>query len=42
MPVAVFVVGCVFGTERYSGGTFANMMVVSLGVAIASYGEPRH
>ena len=40
MPVAVFVVGCVFGTEKYSGGTFANMMVVSLGVAIASYGEP--
>ena len=39
MPVAVFVVGCVFGTEKYSSGTFANMMVVSLGVAIASYGE---
>ena len=39
MPVAVFIVGCVFGTEKYSSGTFANMMVVSLGVAIASYGE---
>lgn len=39
MPVAVFIVGCVFGTEKYSSGTFANMMIVSLGVAIASYGE---
>lgn len=39
MPVAVFVVGCAFGTEKYSSGTFANMLIVSLGVAIASYGR---
>ncbi len=39
MPVAVFVVGCAFGTEKYNGGTLVNMLVVSLGVAIASYGE---
>jgi hypothetical protein len=39
MPVAVFCVGCVFATEKFSMGTFGNMMIVSLGVAIASYGE---
>ena len=39
MPVAVFVVGCAFGTEKYNNGTFVNMLIVSLGVAIASYGE---
>ena len=39
MPVAVFVVGCAFGTEKYSSATFANMLIVSLGVAIASYGK---
>lgn len=38
MPVAVFVVGCGFGTEKYNGGTLINMLIVSLGVAIASYG----
>ncbi len=39
MPVAVFVVGCAFGTEKYNGGTLVNMLIVSLGVAIASFGE---
>ena len=39
MPVAVFAVGCLFGTENYNGGTFVNMLIVSLGVAIASYGK---
>lgn len=39
MPVAVFVVGCAFGTEKYNGGTLVNMLIVSLGVAIASLGE---
>jgi drug/metabolite transporter (DMT)-like permease len=38
MPVAVFVVGCAFSTEKFSLGTFGNMIVVSIGVAIASYG----
>lgn len=41
MPVAVFVVGCVFSTERFSWGTFGNMIIVSIGVAIASFGEQR-
>jgi hypothetical protein len=39
MPVAVFTVGCAFGTDRYNWRTMANMLLVTLGVAIASYGE---
>lgn len=39
MPVAVFVVGCIFGTESFSVNVLANMVVVTAGVAIASYGE---
>ena len=39
MPVAVFAVGCIFKTEKYNGGTLVNMLIVSLGVAIASYGK---
>jgi hypothetical protein len=40
MPVAVFVVGCGMGTEKFGSGTFLNMIVVSIGVAIASFGAP--
>ena len=39
MPVAVFAVGCGMGTETYSADTLFNMIVVTAGVAIASYGE---
>lgn len=39
MPVAVFTVGCMLGTESYERDTMFNMLFVSLGVAIASYGE---
>ena len=39
MPVAVFTVGCGMGTESYSSNTLLNMIVVTIGVAIASYGE---
>lgn len=39
MPVAVFIVGCSMGTEVFSLDTAGNMIVVSIGVAIASYGE---
>ena len=39
MPVAVFAVGCGMGTETYSTDTLFNMVVVTAGVAIASYGE---
>ena len=39
MPVAVFIVGCFFGTETFSVNALSNMVVVTTGVAIASYGE---
>eukprot|EP00887_Chlorella_sp_A99_P007875 scaffold20.g7875.t1 len=39
MPVAVFSVGCVFGTERFSWPVMSNMILVTIGVAIASFGE---
>lgn len=39
MPVAVFVIGCSIGTERFSLVTLGNMLVVSLGVAVSAYGE---
>lgn len=39
MPVAVFGVGCSFGVESFSWSTLTNMVVVTIGVAIASYGE---
>jgi drug/metabolite transporter (DMT)-like permease len=39
MPVAVFTVGCLFGTNKFNWPTFLNMILVTIGVAIASYGE---
>ena len=39
MPVAVFSVGCVFGTERFNWPTLSNMILVTIGVAVASFGE---
>ena len=39
MPVAVFTTGCIFGNETFSTNIMANMVVVTAGVAIASYGE---
>ena len=39
MPVAVFGVGCGLGTESYNHNTMLNMVIVTIGVAIASYGE---
>ncbi|KAG2490063.1 hypothetical protein HYH03_011528 [Edaphochlamys debaryana] len=39
MPVAVFAVGTMLGTERYSNIFMSCLLVVSVGVAIASYGE---
>lgn len=41
MPVAVFSVGCAFGTDRFNANTMANMILVTIGVAIASYGAAR-
>ncbi|GFR41360.1 hypothetical protein Agub_g2043 [Astrephomene gubernaculifera] len=39
MPVTVFLVGVLLGTEKYSALYAANMVVVAVGVAAASYGE---
>ena len=39
MPVSVFAVGCLFGMETYNPKTLVNMIVVTIGVIIASYGE---
>lgn len=39
MPVAVFSVGCVFGTNKFNWSTMLNMLLVTFGVAVASYGE---
>lgn len=38
MPVAVFLVGVLLGTEKYSFMYAANMVIVAIGVATASYG----
>uniref|UniRef100_A0A7R9VSQ7 Sugar phosphate transporter domain-containing protein n=1 Tax=Chlamydomonas euryale TaxID=1486919 RepID=A0A7R9VSQ7_9CHLO len=38
-PLVVFVVGCGFGTEKFTLNSLANMVVVGVGIAIASYGE---
>lgn len=39
MPITVFLVGVLLGTEKYSHPYAANMVVVAIGVATASYGE---
>jgi len=39
MPVSVFAIGCIFGMESYNPKTLVNMIVVTIGVIIASYGE---
>lgn len=39
MPVAVFTVGCLMGTETFKVNTLSNMGLIALGVGIASYGE---
>ncbi|EFN57597.1 hypothetical protein CHLNCDRAFT_51167 [Chlorella variabilis] len=39
MPVAVFAVGCMFGTEYFTIPRLLNMLVIGTGIAIASYGE---
>lgn len=39
MPMAVFCVGNIFGTETYTSARAINMLVVTVGVMIAAYGE---
>lgn len=38
-PVAVFAWGCLLGTEVYSPYKLTSLMVISIGVLLASYGE---
>jgi hypothetical protein len=38
MPVTVFFVGVLLGTEKYSNSYAGNMLIVAIGVAVASYG----
>ncbi|GAX76953.1 hypothetical protein CEUSTIGMA_g4400.t1 [Chlamydomonas eustigma] len=39
MPLVVFMVGCGFGTEKFTMNSAGNMVIVGIGIAIASYGE---
>ncbi len=39
MPMAVFLVGTGFGTESFTQKRLANMVVITIGVMIAAYGE---
>lgn len=41
MPVAVYSIGVMFKKESFKGETMANMMSISVGVAIAAYGEAK-
>ncbi|KAL2929477.1 hypothetical protein RDABS01_034888 [Bienertia sinuspersici] len=41
MPVAVYSIGVMFKKENFKGETMANMMSISVGVAIAAYGEAK-
>ncbi|KAL4319716.1 hypothetical protein GQ457_18G013680 [Hibiscus cannabinus] len=41
MPVAVYSLGVLFKKEAFKTDTMANMLSISLGVAIAAYGEAR-
>ena len=39
MPAAVYTCGILMGTEKYAHNYALNMVVVTIGVAAASYGE---
>lgn len=39
MPLTVYIVGCMFGTEKLSMRTAANMVVIVTGVLVAAHGE---
>lgn len=41
MPVAVYSIGVLFKKEAFKNETMANMVSISLGVAIAAYGEAK-
>lgn len=39
MPASVYLIGMVLGIETWHLGTAANMVAVTAGVAVATYGE---
>jgi len=39
MPAAVYAVGCLFNTETFAWKCVANMLIITVGVALASAGE---
>nr|BAD91176.1 plastidic phosphate translocator-like protein1 [Mesembryanthemum crystallinum] len=41
MPVAVYSIGVMFKKENFKGETMTNMVSISVGVAIAAYGEAK-
>uniref|UniRef100_A0A7C8Z7R2 Sugar phosphate transporter domain-containing protein n=1 Tax=Opuntia streptacantha TaxID=393608 RepID=A0A7C8Z7R2_OPUST len=41
MPVAVYSIGVLFKKENFKGETMCNMVSISIGVAIAAYGEAK-
>ncbi|XP_031102218.1 probable sugar phosphate/phosphate translocator At4g32390 [Ipomoea triloba] len=42
MPVAVYSIGILFKKDAYKPSTMANMISISIGVAIAAYGEAKY
>ncbi|EPS64757.1 hypothetical protein M569_10023, partial [Genlisea aurea] len=42
MPVAVYSIGILFKKDSYKPATMSNMMAITVGVAIAAYGEAKY
>ncbi|TMW94209.1 hypothetical protein EJD97_010578 [Solanum chilense] len=42
MPVAVYTIGILFKKDTFNNSTMGNMMAISVGVAIAAYGEAKY
>ncbi|KAL9223992.1 hypothetical protein vseg_000069 [Gypsophila vaccaria] len=41
MPVVVYSMGVLFKKDKFNGGTMSNMISISVGVAVAAYGEAK-
>ncbi|WMV26703.1 hypothetical protein MTR67_020088, partial [Solanum verrucosum] len=42
MPVAVYTIGILFKKDTFNNSTMGNMLAISVGVAIAAYGEAKY
>ncbi|KAK4349118.1 hypothetical protein RND71_031873 [Anisodus tanguticus] len=42
MPVAVYTIGILFKKDSFNNSTMGNMLAISVGVAIAAYGEAKY